>query len=72
MASAVATLPMSPRVRVASLEQAICGRGISGCVYLLPDELDVLLKLAWAGADAMERKELIMSVLKRRANGASA
>ena len=57
--------PASPVARVQALKQKMKGRVSGGCVYILPNELDILLALALEGAELIERRNTMLALLQQ-------
>ena len=56
----------SPIQKVAALKQKMSSRATGGCVYILSDELDILLALASEGASSLERREALFNALRKQ------
>ena len=55
----------TPTQKVANLEQKMSSRVSGGCVYILPDELHTLVAFAKEGAISLERREALMTALRK-------
>lgn len=62
----------TPTQKVASLEQTMTSRVSGGCVYILPNELSILVTLAKEGATSLERREALMNALRKQGKFAPA
>lgn len=57
---------ITPTQKVAALKHKLGARASGGCIYILSDELEVLVALALEGANAIERRDTLMALLHKQ------